>query len=99
MAMEEDNKNLAIEIIKKDNVDNCWKSSPCSVYSHTEIDSTQSSSVSAITDQNKTPKKNSKPHHDKSQWEKLDQRTEALENVAKEFTEAEEKAQIDIEEK
>eukprot|EP00957_Ditylum_brightwellii_P050010 3790989-Ditylum_brightwellii.AAC.1 len=92
MISEGDSKNEATEIVNEDNVDNCWKTPPRSVYSCTTTKSTDSSTVSTIKDHNKTPEMNSTSQGDLL-LDNLVNCTAAFEDAAKELIHAEQKAQ------
>eukprot|EP00957_Ditylum_brightwellii_P199149 15180721-Ditylum_brightwellii.AAC.1 len=66
--------------VEEDILDNCWTAPPCSVYSRTDTDSTQSLTISAIIVNNRSPTKQAK-------------RTNAIEKAADDIASAGKKAQ------
>eukprot|EP00957_Ditylum_brightwellii_P062212 4721183-Ditylum_brightwellii.AAC.1 len=72
----------AIAVVKEDVLENCWMAPPQSVYSQTDTDSTDLSTVSGIIDSNKFPTTAAHATQEETAWNALIEGTDALEKAA-----------------
>eukprot|EP00957_Ditylum_brightwellii_P187868 14304086-Ditylum_brightwellii.AAC.1 len=93
IAADTSSKPDVVNIVEEDILGTVGPPPPCSVYSRTDTNSTQNLTVSAITDNNKSPTKQASNILEEKDWDALVERTDALKKAADNIASAEKKSQ------